>query len=112
MGDARLLDVAAGVRDLFRVDEDGALYLSRVTPDLLAPPVQDAALVRRLLRVAKAVLDVCVLRDNAQGHLLPAAADKDRNLARRGGLSLPSLSSITGIEASRSRRRPGAVPNS
>src|SRR5919107_2748126 len=84
MGDARLLDVAAGVRDLFRVDEDGALYLSRVTPDLLAPPVQGAALVRRPLRVAKAVPDVRVLRNDAQGHPLPAAADKDRYLARRG----------------------------
>ena len=68
---ARLLDVAAGVRDLFRVDEDGALYLSRVTPELLAPSVQDATLVRRPLRVAKAVPDVRVLRDDAAGSPSP-----------------------------------------
>jgi hypothetical protein len=78
----------------------------------LAPVVEDAALAACLLGVAEAVPDVGVLGDDAQGDLLAAAPDQDRYLARGRRVELPRRSSITGIEASRSRaarRRPELV---
>ncbi len=77
MGDA-VLYISIGVLDLVRSDEDGALYLPRIAPYLLAPFVEDPALAGRLLGVPEAVPDVGVLRHDAQGNLLAAAPDQDR----------------------------------
>src|SRR3712207_1661942 len=83
------IDVAVEVPDLVRSEVDGALYLFRVAPYLLAPVVEDAALAAGPLGVAETVPDVGVLSDDPQRHLLPAAADQDRQrVSYRRGVQL------------------------
>src|SRR5215207_2613074 len=76
-----VLDVAVSVSHQVRPEVDGALYLLRVAPDLLAPVVENAVLAARPLRVGEAVPDVGVLGNDTQRHLLPTAPDQDRYLA-------------------------------
>src|SRR5829696_3891478 len=55
-----------------------ALDLLRIPAHPGAPLVEDLILARQLLRLPLTIPDRGVLRDDAQGHLLPATADEDR----------------------------------
>ena len=55
--------------------------LRRIAADVLAVGVEDAHQVSGPLGVAEDVAAVCVLRDEAEGLPLAAAADEDRDVA-------------------------------
>src|SRR4051812_10749212 len=71
-----LFDVEVCVLDVLGSDGYGALYLGRISPDLLAPVVEDGALAGGLLGVPETVPDVGVLGDDAKGYLLASSADE------------------------------------
>src|ERR1035437_1935963 len=96
--------------DLFRrrhIHVGGPFDLRGVSPDLVAPLVQDLRLMRIFLGRAQSVPHLSVFGDQLQRHLLAAATDEDRHRTRWPGLQLadPVLDTREGLF-----ERPQTVP--
>src|SRR3954447_17000779 len=89
-GEERRARIQERVADLLRglLHADRALDLGGVAADVAAVTVEDAVLAPQRVDVAEAVPDLRVLGGVAEGLLLPAAPDQDRDVAGGGRVEL------------------------